>query len=70
MVSASASHREDPKICPQHVYKRHCAVKLILKLTGPPEYIGTDMLVRSVESKVPPVHRRERDATVMNCFLY
>ena len=53
MVSVSASHREGPEICPKPVYKRHCAEKFRLKkITGSPEYTGTDMLVKSVETKV------------------
>ena len=55
MVSVSASHRESHEICPQPVYKRHCAEKFLLKFTGSPEYTGTDVLVKSVESKVPAV---------------
>ena len=52
MVSVSASHREGPKICPQPVYKRHCAEKFRLKkITGSPEYTGTDVLVKSVGPK-------------------
>ena len=51
MVSVSASHRECPEICPQHVYKRHCAEKFRLKMTGSPEYTGTDVLVKSVGPK-------------------
>ena len=47
MVSVSASHREGPEICPQPVYKRHCAEKIRLKITGSPEYTGTDVLVKS-----------------------
>ena len=53
MVRISATYREGPEICPQLVYKRHCAEKFILKITGSPEYTGTDVLVKSVESKVP-----------------
>ena len=56
MVSVSASHRESPEICPQPVYKRHCAEKFrFKKTTGAPEYTWTDVLVKSVESKVPTV---------------
>ena len=55
MVSVSASHQEGPEICPQPVYKRHCAEKPRLKITGSPQYTGTDVLVKSVESKVPTV---------------
>ena len=57
MVSVSASHREGPEICAQPVYKRHCAEKFRLKITGSPEYTGTDVLVKSVESKVPTVRK-------------
>ena len=55
MVKVSASYREGPEICPQAVYKRHCAEKFLLKITGSPEYTGTDVLVKSVEPKVPTV---------------
>ena len=55
MVSVSASHRDGPEICPQPVYKRHCAEKFRLKITGSPEYTGTGVLVKYVESKVPTV---------------
>ena len=48
MVSVSASHREGPEICPQPVYKRHCVEKFRLKITGSPEYTGTDVIVKSV----------------------
>ena len=51
----STSHREGPEICPQPVYKRHCAEKIRLKITGSPEYTGIDVLVKSVVSKVPTV---------------
>ena len=56
MVSVSASHREGPEFCPQPVYKRHCAEKFRLNITGSPEYTGTDVLVKYVGSKVPTVH--------------
>ena len=60
MVSVSASHREGPEICPQPVYKRHSADKFILKITGSPEYTGTDVLVKSVASKVPTTVRAQK----------
>ena len=48
MVSVSASHREGLEICPQPVYKRHCAEKFRLKITGSPEYTGTDVRARKI----------------------
>ena len=51
MVSVLASHRKSPEICPQPVYKQDCAEKIILKITGSPEYTGTDVLVKSVVSR-------------------
>ena len=60
MVSVSASHREGPEICPQPVYKRHCAEKFKLKIIGYPEYTGTNVLIKSVESKVPTVRAQKR----------
>ena len=60
MVSVSVSHREGPEICPQNVYKRRCAKKFRLKIAGSPEYTGTDVLVKSVESDgatVPTVRK-------------
>ena len=56
MVSLSASPRVGPEICPQPVYKRHCAEKSkFKKITGSPEYTGKDVLVKSVTSKVSTV---------------
>ena len=67
MVSVSASHRACPEICPQPVYKRHCAEKIRLKITGSPEYTGTDVLVKSVEFKVPTV--RAYDVAQVNRWV-
>ena len=69
MVSVSASHREGPEICPQPVYKRHCAEKFRLKITGSPEYTGTDVLVKSVESKVPTVRAYDVAENTVGCQL-
>jgi len=69
MVSVSASHREGPEICPQPVYKRHCAEKFRLKITGSPEYTGTDVLVKSVESKVPTVRAYDVTEYTARCQL-
>ena len=60
MISVSATHREGPEICPQPVYKRHCDEKFRLKITGSPEYTGTDVLVKSVGPKVPTVRAQRR----------
>ena len=59
MVSVSASHREGPEIFPKPVYKRHCGENFRLKITGSPEYTGTDVLVKSVASKVPKTVRAQ-----------
>ena len=56
MVRVSASSRESPEICPQPVHKRHCAEKIRLKITGFLKYTVTDVLVKSMESKVPTAH--------------
>ena len=70
MVGVSASHREGPVICPQPVYKRYCAEKFRLKITGSPECTGTDVLVNLWSPKSRRcVHRREPGATVMNYFF-
>ena len=57
MVSASASHREGPEICPQPVYKRHCAEKFRLKITESTEYTGTDVLVNGACVSYAPSRR-------------
>ena len=41
--------------------EKFMAEKFILKITGSPEYTGTDVLVKSVESKVPTVRAYEYD---------
>ena len=69
MVSVSASHREGPEICPQPVYKRHCAEKFRLKITGSPEYTGTDVLVKCVEFKVPTVRAYDVAENTAGCQL-
>ena len=38
-----------------------------LKITGSPEYTGTDVLVKSVDSKVPTV--RAYDVAEVNCWV-